>query len=562
MKKLSCGIFIIFIQFFGAIFLIAPLPMLAQTNSLEPLEISEGLQLEQLRKEIANKPIYDQKKAEKIEKIKDRLSLNNITTQQKSDVYNQLTDEYKNFIIDSAIYYAELNIDIARKSENLQLLTSTQLDLSMLYANSGYFIESKQILDNIDTSKLDTLDLIKFYEAGSLFYRNYGYSNNREAFIQKGEIYKDSILSLLESDSPKYKIVLAHKLINGDDLNLLEETVFELDKIKDENREDYGLLTYLVAKLYEKLGNTEKMNEYLTKSAIWDIKNSIKENASISALAFSLFQNETKNVDLVYLFAKAGLDDAIFCNVNFRTLGTTAQYEIISTNYKEKIEREKKTQKILLIIIISLFIIICIILFYVYKQMKRLSALRKKIKNTNNELQKLNVSISNMNNDLQKSNKQLHQANITREEYIRYFFDLCSSYIEQFGDYRKSMYRLVKSNKLDDLLKEIKSSKIEERNYEELYHTFDMVFLKLYPTFVEKFNNLLKPEEKIILKSNELLNTDLRIFALIKLGIDDSKNIAKFLRYSLSTIYNYRTKMRNRAVGNRDKFEEYVINIE
>ena len=186
--------------------------------------------------------------------------------------------------------------------------------------------------------------------------------------------------------------------------------------------------------------------------------------------------------------------------------------------------------------------------------MKKLSLIRKQLHNTNMELVKLNQ-------DLHDTNNNLEEANLVKEEYIARFFDQCSEYIDKFENYRKSLNTKAKNNQLDDLLAMVKSRTLIETELEELFHNFDSVFLNIYPTFIDEFNTLLMPNEHIYPKQGELLNTELRIFALIRLGITDSVKIASFLRYSLRTVYNYRTKVRNKAAGSRDDFENIVKKI-
>lgn len=173
----------------------------------------------------------------------------------------------------------------------------------------------------------------------------------------------------------------------------------------------------------------------------------------------------------------------------------------------------------------------------------------------------MNQGITDTNKQLKEVNIQLSESNHIKEEYIAHFFDLCSTYITKLEDYRKSLNKKAANNQLDDLFKTLKSTAFVDNELEELYKNFDNIFLSLYPTFVEDFNTLLISEEQIVLKPGELLNTELRIFALIRLGITDSVKIASFLRYSLSTIYNYRTKARNKAAVSRDEFENLVMKI-
>lgn len=173
----------------------------------------------------------------------------------------------------------------------------------------------------------------------------------------------------------------------------------------------------------------------------------------------------------------------------------------------------------------------------------------------NEQIQKSNIALNEKNNKLIESNR-------IKEEYITQFFDICSTYITKIEDFRKTLNKQAQNKNYEALSKELKSSDFIDKELESLYHTFDVIFINLYPTFIDEFNSLLIPEEKIILKPNEILNTELRIFALIRLGITDSTKIAAFLRYSVSTIYNYRTKTRNKSAVSRDEFEIMVSKIE
>ena len=193
--------------------------------------------------------------------------------------------------------------------------------------------------------------------------------------------------------------------------------------------------------------------------------------------------------------------------------------------------------------------------------MKRVSKIRKELYHANMKLIDLNENLTDANQQLNKVNQQLSEANHIKEEYIAHFFDLCSTYINKLEDYRKALNKKAANKQMDELFKMLKSTTLVDSELDELYKKFDNIFLSLYPNFVQEFNSLLIHEEQVLPKQGELLNTELRIFALIRLGIIDSVKIAGFLRYSLSTIYNYRTKARNKAAVSRDEFEEMVMNI-
>jgi len=165
-----------------------------------------------------------------------------------------------------------------------------------------------------------------------------------------------------------------------------------------------------------------------------------------------------------------------------------------------------------------------------------------------------------MNDQLSGTNTELSEANHIKEEYIGYFLNLCSSYIDKLDDYRKMVGKKLSGGQAAELLKLTKTSNLKEIELEELYSNFDRMFLDIYPDFVDEFNKLLMDNEKITPKKGEL-NTELRIFALIKLGVEDSSKIAKFLGYSVNTIYNYRAKVKNKTKISRDIFETTVRKI-
>ena len=200
--------------------------------------------------------------------------------------------------------------------------------------------------------------------------------------------------------------------------------------------------------------------------------------------------------------------------------------------------------------------------------MRRLATARREVghantrlKVLNDELQELNARLSDSNRCLQETNNRLAEVNYIKEAYIGRFLDLCSVYLGKLDAYRRSLNKMAMGGKTDDLFRELKSTQFVDEELEEFYRNFDTAFLHLFPDFVADFNALLTEGEEVVLKPGELLNTELRIFALIRLGIADSNKIAEFLRYSLKTIYNYRTKMRNKAKGIRDDFEKEVMRI-
>ena len=198
---------------------------------------------------------------------------------------------------------------------------------------------------------------------------------------------------------------------------------------------------------------------------------------------------------------------------------------------------------------------------FIYVQMKKTLRMKRALAQSNEELLRLNDKLNSMNSELNGKNNELCEINNIKEHYIAQFFDVCFSYIHKMEKYQNMLYKIAINKCYEELIKKLKSSALIDDELDALYTRFDRVFLNLYPTFVSDFNALLKDDEKIILKQDALLNRELRIYALLRLGITDSGKIANFLRCSTSTVYNYRTKMRNKAAVDRDEFENEIMKI-
>ena len=304
----------------------------------------------------------------------------------------------------------------------------------------------------------------------------------------------------------------------------------ELVHSQPEESNVFARAAFSLAQLYRDEGRPEEYEKYLILSTISDIKASVKENAALPSLAFVLYGQG--DITRAYHYIKRSLEDAIFCNARLRTIEISGMLPVIDAAYKLQIERQRRQLVLFLIIVslLSVFLVISVVL--IYKQVKKLSVARR----------------------------HLRQANHIKEEYIGHFLNLCSLYIEKLDNFRRTVNRKITAGQTEELLKLTKSSQFAGMEQKEFYANFDNAFLHLYPDFVTEFNRLLQPEERFIMKPGELLNTELRIFAIIRLGIDDSSKIANFLHYSINTIYTYRNKVKNKAI-NRENFEEEIMKI-
>ena len=297
-----------------------------------------------------------------------------------------------------------------------------------------------------------------------------------------------------------------------------------------DNSNIYARAAYSLATIYKDQDNNHSYLDYLALSAIADVKGAVKENAALQNLA--LFLYEHGDINRAYQYIKYSLEDALFCNARLRTVEISAVLPVINSSYQLKEEQQHRQLIIFLLLVSVLSIFLLFAVFWIYKQMKRLSL----------------------------TERNLRQSNHIKEEYIGHFLSLCSLYIEKLDRFRSTVNRKIVAGQVDDLLRLTKSSQFASNEQKEFYANFDSAFLQIYPNFVAEFNELLQPNDRFVLKPGELLNNELRIFAIIRLGIDDSSKIANFLHYSINTIYTYRNKVKNKAI-NRDQFDNDLMKI-
>jgi hypothetical protein len=525
-----------------------------------PLFASESTDiiLKELNEAIKNKQHYVKIKEERIANFK-KIKSDNLTKEQEYNYNKTLYFEYQKLNSDSAIQYVKKNLKIAEELQNKDLFNLAQLQLVTLYSSSGKYRESEAILKSINKKNLAPSLIPIYYFSYREFFEHYAANSYSPEYRNQIGKYRDSLVGVLNPNTLEYQINrIQQDIFNKKFDEPRKQLLALLGKTKEESPQ-YAMITYLLGKIAEATHDLESRKKYYALSATSDIKNANKDNASLQELALVFY--EIGDVDMAYKLTQSAIEDALYCNVQFRTLLMSEVYSIINTVYQERESQRKSELQIYLLCIslLSLFLIVAVI--YVYVQMKKVSRIKSELFETSQKLAELNKDITETNSQLQESNLQLSESNLVKEEYIAHFFNLCSTYINKLENYRIILNKKATAKQFDEIYKILKSTTLVDNELEELYKNFDIIFLNLYPTFVKDFNALLIPEEQIVLKQNELLNTELRIFALIRLGITDSVKIAAFLRYSLSTIYNYRTRARNKAAVSRNDFEEMVMKI-
>lgn len=509
---------------------------------------------------IKNHQTYGSEKEARIANLK-KLLAEATSDEQRYGFCGRLFDEYRAYNLDSSFVYAQRKEELAHRMDKLDYLDDAAMNMAEVMGTTGMYKEALELLGQIDKKTLPDYLCGYYYHLYRTIYGLMGdYAVTEKAkkeYYRMTDLYRDSLLQVNVSDSLGHVLVMADKCIVHAQYDEAIRMLMEYYNKPSLDDHSEAMLTYTLSEGYRLKGDKQGQKHYLALSAIADLKSAVKEYVSLRKLA-SLVYDEG-DIDRAYNYLKCSLEDATLCNARLRTLEISQVFPIIDQAYQLKTKRQQQEMKVSLICISLLSVFLLVAIFFVYKQMKKVAAARREVVDTNTLLQELNEELHDSNSQLKEMNHTLSEANYIKEEYIGRYMDQCSTYLDKMDLYRRSLNKIAAAGRVEELYKAIKSSQFLDEELKEFYANFDMTFLQLFPNFVEEFNALLT--EPMQPKPGELLNTELRIFALIRLGITDSTKIAQFLRYSVTTIYNYRTRVRNKALGERDEFETKVMQI-
>ena len=516
-----------------------PMALWAEYRDLEPL-------LKELDAVVDRKDAYTLPKENELSEL--RMRLKNVKdVRRKYELCDKLFTGYLHYQADSALAYVE------RKQELLPLLNDPLLEQELIINRAevmgvmGMYSWAEQLLSQVTPDALSP-ELLGYY------YRtmraNYGwfadYLVHKELenmYQQKAHIYRDSIM-LTTKPGIDHDIVKAEKLMVEGEMEKSLELLHRLSE-NNPNLRQQAFINYTLAEAYGLKGDIDNQMHRLALTAIADLKFGTREYASLQKLAYLLY--DKGDVDRAYKYLTCSMDDAVACNARLRFSEVTEFFPIVDKAYKLKEERGRTIRYGLLFFASFLSLALIVGVVWLYRWNKKLSLMR--------------LDLSATNERLRLVNSELAQTGKIKEAYIAHYLELCVSYLDKLEAYRRSLAKLAMASRIDDLFKAIKSEQFIKDERKDFYHSFDRSFLELFPNFIASFNDLLVEDGQVHPKSNELLTTELRIFALIRLGVTDSNAIAHFLGYSLATVYNYRSRMKNRAKGDKDTFEQQVMNL-
>lgn len=510
------------------------------------LQIKAVSQISQLDEAISKRELYIGLKRHRIDSLRSQLSDMNDPDKNLA-LYAELYREYLTFNFDSTMTYVDKAERLATRTGNSEMILLVKIHRALSLATSGHFSHAIAILDKVDSRGLSPVNKEEYYAAREWTYGVWAeYSDKRTIapeFTAKSLVYLDSLIAVTDTSTPEYTYRLAEKDLRAKRYDNAEKNYLSTLGRIPVNSRLYAQAAYALAITYKESDNEDKYKEWLINAAISDQLVPLKENLALQQLAILL--KDEGDLSKANAYLKIALDDAIFYNNRLRMLEIAEKIPDIANVYQKTIEDNNDRLKTYILIIGFLMLLLGCAVVYVYRQHKKVS----KSKN----------ALSQLNDQLNLLNWQLSQTNESRERYVSLFMDLCAAYIEKISRFPTVLKLKVKQ--LSDISsvaeRYVRPSEAETK---EMFFNFDSAFLRLYPDFINQFNSLLQEDKQIHPKKGELLNTDLRIYALVRMGISDSNKIAALLFLSPQTIFNHRTQVRNRAF-NRESFEKDILSI-
>lgn len=519
---------------------------------------------------LAQKDCFIDAKEERIQQLKRQRR----KAQSAEEAYlmnKHIYEEYRVYNADSALYYIQKNKELAQQAGNPEWLATAQIEQSFVLSATGLLTEALDVASHIQTHNLPRRLRSKYYgQMRSLYSRMRDYSNGNPALSQQynnlQKVYSDSIRQVSTPDEPRYLYAMDWQLIGTPAINPYKEALMKRIASASPDTRNYAMMCYNLAAIYRSEGNEDKYLQYLIRSAMTDIRSANRDIVSLQELAEYLFRHG--EIDRPYLYVNYCSQSAQLYRNRVRLIAVSKLQNAIHQAYQERNRQQQQRLRIFLITVSLLSVILIGAFLFIRRQMKHLSESGKKLDEANKllnkhmkklsdahqRLEEANVQLKDLNTQLHEVNSQLRESNYVKEEYIGYVFNICSTYISKLEEFRKNINRKLKVGQIEEVKTLTDSSAMAANELKEFYQNFDTIFLHLYPDFVEDFNALLQPEERIELKEGELLNTELRIHALIRLGITDSVKIADFLHCSAQTIYNNRLRTRNKAMIPKEEF--------
>jgi hypothetical protein len=515
-----------------------------------------------LDKAIANSSEYMRNKQFRIDELKNqyRYANNGIG---KYNIGLKLYEEYHALMNDSAISYLNRCIQISENLHRKDLKVRAYILIAHQFAVAGFYAEAQYYYSLIDKNKIKGSNIVDYYYGLCHLYGDMAFyakdNKMKQLYFKTSDNYLSQLYKFLDSNTTMYLYQKSVQLCNeGKYKESLMYNDRWMKKVKP-GTHDNAIAAFFRSEIYKNMKDVKMQKYWLCVSALYDIKCSVMDQSSLWSLADLV--NRDGDVERSYRYIEYSWSCISTFSTHMRGWLVSPILTMISNKYKEKLKTANHSLSTMIVVVSVLSFVLLVLLVSVFRKETQLKIARNDLSDTNNELESLNGKLNESNAELSLVNRRLNESNIVKDEYIGKFLSICSEYIDKLDNYRIKVRRMAKCNQFKEILSMTSSQTLKDSELKELFDNFDSVFLHLFPNFIDDFNFLLKEECRIKLSDRSKLTTDLRIFALIRLGIDESSRIAEFLRYSPNSIYNYRARIKKNAICGRDDFEKKVKEI-
>ena len=477
--------------------------------------------LDQLDAYLRNRNLFDEQKEARLEAGRQRVDQAR-TPQQRYDACMALAEEFFSYRFDSTQTWLKKAISLAEGMGDPLLRDKAGIRLA--YDRLDLKTDTTFLHPSLKADYLEAL-----YEFSKDLSGNSGMVENLN--LPAPSVYRQQLYPLLQEGSERWLRLKLAELMEQYSYRAADSLAHQLLALVPPQSHQAAIYYYELSEIAWQEHRYDDQENYLALSAQCDIVNAIKDYASLSLLSQSFIASD---VDRSFHYLRIAQEDALLYNSKLRPWQISQFFMVIENQYEARHESLRRRQLAWNILLAVLVLLLGMAVLFIALQTRRLRV----------------------------AHERLRDADQIKEGYIIQFLEDLSASVEQIQQDENRIRKLLKQGRSEELLHTLSLSTRADDALEGFYRIFDKTFLDLHPDFVEHFNALLRPEARMTLKKPGQLNTELRIFALIRMGIDDSKDIARLLHYSLSTIYNYKVSVKNNALGNRDQFEQKVKEIQ
>ena len=503
-----------------------------------------------------------QKEAQ-IKSIKDGMRDLQLTTEQELSLNNRLYDEYVAFNFDSAHHYIKRNMEILRQLDSPELMADCQIRMSHILAVSALFDKADKALDDIQPEQLSVERQVDYYKQRTelnLYRSEMAHSTPYIGeYIDSTQHYRQLMLQIAPKESFDYTSCLANYSCECGDVDKAIRLFEDILPTLPQGDRQYSVVTSTLAYFYSRANQPDQQERYLLLSAINNLRGAILENNSLRELSAILM--ERGEYEKAYTYLSQASNDARLYGSRLRSVQVARMAPLITRAYDAERTQAQRRTNILLIVISTIALLLIGTIVYTLSLIRKRRLANEKISLMNAELQHHNAEIRTMNEQIQTVNTEMKEANRIKDEYIGRFLELCSALIHRGEERMRVLNRLARDRKLEELYAELKNNRPINEGIRMFHQNFDTAFLNIYPDFISEVNRLLQPDKRFeVSEDSQRLTTELRILALIRLGITDNQKIADILRSSINTIYTYRSTLKSRAAV-KDTFEDDIKRI-